>query len=206
MKKKLLLVLVLAALVAGGAFAFDISAGGGVSISNQFGGGVGVGNFKEEFPWFGFGVFGYFDATYVEASLGLTFAFGKINDDLFYDVSIDTNYTILNLSILGKYPISLGDGMTVFPAAGIDYQMVLSMSSNGVSWTDANEYMSALWFKFGVGLDYDLDDSMYLRFLGLYGLRLQNKYESETISALFNIPNYNMGHGFTLKAAVGFRF
>jgi opacity protein-like surface antigen len=203
--KKFLLVMVLAAIVAGGAFAIDMSAGGGVLYSGDFGGGVefmGYEFFK--MPWNAFGAYGFFDATYVEVSASLLFGSGTLTilqDDL-SNYSLDFSFTSLNFGLLGKYPININDKITLFPALGIEYQAVLSAKVDGESFDEAGD-LSALWFKFGGGLDYNLTDKLYLRGTLLYGIRTANKAEKD---ATEGFADTRLGHGPTLKVAVGYKF
>ncbi|MDR1468699.1 MAG: hypothetical protein LBT00_05340 [Spirochaetaceae bacterium] len=69
--------------------------------------------------------------------------------------------------------------------------------------------LSALWFKFGGGLDYSFTEKIYLRFEALYGLRLANKSEKD---AKDQYQDYGadadtlLGHGLTVKLGVGYKF
>ncbi|MCL2719734.1 MAG: hypothetical protein FWD47_00150 [Treponema sp.] len=207
MLKKGLLVLILAALVAGGAFAFDMSAGGGAVLGYNFGGGLeekGILPERTEFPSFSIGAFGFIDLTYIEASVGFLYNPGdmKVTIPGFGSASVDFNTTSLFFSLLGKYPIDLGF-LTVFPAAGIEYQLVLSAKMAGINANDAGD-LSALWFRLGGGLDFSLGGGMYIRGTALYGLRLNNKFEKD-IAQLFD-ENRKMGHGIQIRAAIGFNF
>jgi hypothetical protein len=75
---------------------------------------------------------------------------------------------------------------------------------------DAGDF-SALWFKFGGGVDYLLTPQIYLRFEALYGLRLPNKAENDLVDLFDDMGASSdakslLGHGLTIKAAVGYRF
>jgi hypothetical protein len=67
-----------------------------------------------------------------------------------------------------------------------------------------------LWFKFGGGLDYDITSSLYLRGEFLYGLRLVNKAENDMKDSLDDQGasdiKTRLGHGLTVKFAVGSKF
>jgi len=231
MAKKCLLVLVLAALVSTGAFA-QLSAGGGLLIGGDLGGGIdttvpGHGSvFKETNTNFGFGVYGFFDAKYVEASIAFWYGFGENEYTGAYvkettgDVTNDTETASFNFSLLGKFPFVINKSFTIFPALGIEYQLVTSMKfkSGGASFeADSPGDFSALWTRLGVGLDYSLNDKMFLRFTALYGVRfLPTKYEmdkldfTESIIDFYDTPGSSAetfpGHGPQIKAAVGFKF
>jgi len=225
------IVLVLAAFVSTGAFA-QMSAGGGYILGGDAGGGVdmsiaGYGSvLKETNTNFGGGTFGFFDAKYIEASIAVWFGGGevKISGDFVEEVyGIDTltmkfDITSFNFSLLGKYPFAIGTNIILFPAAGIEYQRVISVKyKSGTSSVDAEnpEEFSALWFRFGGGIDYSITKSIYLRFTGLYGVRLANKYEKDLEKDLNALLNYAdipgsaeilLGHGPQVKVAVGFKF
>jgi len=232
--KKGLLVLVLAILVSTGAFA-QMSAGAGLFFANDFGGGgiisesippFGTLELTMEMPNAGFGTFGFFDLTYAEVTIG--FYSGK--GDMTMRLKIpgvgemsekigEISFTGVNFGLLGKYPISVGNAVTLFPLLGIEYQRVVSgeIIEGGytfrLSSKEAADF-STLWFKAGAGMDYSLTDMMYLRFSFLYGLRLANKLEKELVEMFAedfeDIPGVSvdtrLGHGLTIKAAIGFKF
>jgi opacity protein-like surface antigen len=214
--KKVLLVMVLAAIVAGGAFALDMSAGGGAFYAGGFGGGA-KGSFYEdgmhidakiEMPFNAFGVYGFFDATYVEVSASLLFGSGSLKYTYsFMGMSMsesgpDYSFTSLGFGLLGKYPFKINDKITLFPAVGIEYQAVLSLKADGETQDDAGDF-SHLWFRFGGGLDYNLTDKLYLRGTLLYGIRTVSKIEKDMAEEGLST---NLGHGPALKVAIGYKF
>jgi hypothetical protein len=83
----------------------------------------------------GFGISGFFDATYVE--IGIDFIFGSFKSSsgsvkiytsggyMIHDRDFDVTSTQFGFSLLGKYPFGLGEA-TLFPLLGIDYQMFIS--------------------------------------------------------------------------------
>jgi hypothetical protein len=122
--------------------------------------------------------------------------------------------------------------MSVFPLLGIDYQAVLSAKiddkdENPVSFGGdeepkkiASSDFSALWFKLGGGMDFAITEKLYLRCEALYGIRLANTFETDTKDmvdkAVKNMKDNDpeiksdvktlLGHGLTVKLAVGYRF
>jgi hypothetical protein len=207
MAKRSLMVLVLAALVAaGGVFAQNIalSAGGGGLIGGDFGGGVEASGTKIETPYFGGGGFAFFDATYAELSLAISGNGGKFKTSGSGDV--DFSLVNLNIGLLGKYPFAINDTLSFFPLLGIDYQVTLS-AKQGDNEVDEPGDFSALWIKFGGGVDYSITESLYLRLDALYGIRLANKFENDMKD---NIPGADvkplLGHGLTVKVGVGYKF
>jgi opacity protein-like surface antigen len=227
MAKKSLVVFIIAALAASGIFAQEreqgqpksfISAGAGALIGGDFGGGVEADGFKMEMPYFGGGGFLFLDATYAELSFGILAGGGKTKMEMGGD-SGDTDSTITNLNIglLGKYPFAINEKLSVFPLLGIDYQITVSKKFDGENYernmddSDGKPVdFSALWFKLGGGLDYDITSNVYLRGEALYGLRLANKMENDLKDAFDDMgasdPKTRLGHGLTVKLAVGYRF
>ena len=203
MIKRILCVLVLAALVAGGAFAqFQMSAGFGMGVFPILGGGLDYTGKKTEFPMLAVDLYGFFDATLAEASIGLVLGLPPKSETFG-----------ISFSLIGKYPLRLNQSITFFPAVGIDYQSVFAGYVSGTgekigssinSEEPENSENSALWFKFGAGLDYNINYDMYLRLTALYGVRLPNKFEQDRIDT--SGATYVLGHGITIKLGLGFRF
>lgn len=173
-------------------------------FSNDFGGGfkipeininrIKIPSTKVKTPWVGGGVKGFFDITYAEIGVGLTFGGGTMEMDA---VEVDWSFIALNLSLLGKYPIKLTDNISLFQATGIDYQMVL----------DTGDY-SALWFKFGVGMDIAVSNIMFIRPMLLYGIRMANKWENKAIRPVITGGEEGstlLGHGLTFSICIGFK-
>jgi len=212
----------------------EMSVGGGGFFASDFGGGFTSIKLKyapanidgeRSVPWVGGGVNVFFDAEYAEISIGLTFAGGTVKTldggkEVKPTVETTVSATGLNIGVLGKYPIALNEALTVFPAVGIDYSLGLSgVSKTGDYETkfdgkdgrpDAADF-SALWFKFGVGLDYNLTGSLFIRPALLYGIRLENKDESDAIKSYKDGAPSDaeigsvLGHGLTVKVGVGFK-
>jgi len=222
MAKRGLFILILAVLVAGGVFA-EMSAGVGLTLGMNL---AGVGEAKagvyteKIYPMmpsiFNIGAFGFFDATYVETSVSFFFGFGEAT---YVGETKDVMITNLSIGLLGKFPFDIGNGMTIFPAFGVEYQIVLGVSQDDNDFfKDIFRYnaidMSAFWIRFGGGLDYKLGGSIFLRGTALYGIRFNNKMESD-IDILWkrdiedrDDASYNAGlkHGFVIRAAIGFSF
>ena len=213
---------VIAGAVAGlalGAFsavsAVDKSAGGGAFFASDFGGGLAgftaeaAGNkMSLTIPWSGLGINGFFDATYAELGLGLTFGGGKPQGTLNGNTvkgNQSVSFTSLNIGALGKYPVALDDKISLWPAFGIDYALVLSAKSGGSVADDPGEF-SALWVKFGAGMDYVLNDAMFLRAKLLYGIRFANKAENDADDAPASNSKPALGHGLSIGVGVGHNF
>jgi opacity protein-like surface antigen len=226
MKKKIFLGVALAAFVAGGAFALPelkFSAGAGGYFTSDFGGGYEVSYkgetmFSMKTPYFGGGGFAFFDATFAELSLGVFAGGGTVTGESGGAEIPETDVSCVGLDIglLGKYPFALSDKLTVFPLLGITYRAMLSAKTENedgdVEEADNPEDSSALWFKFGGGLDFSFTDKLYLHSGLLYGLRLANTFENDLVDSSDKQSNGAadtktlLGHGLEIKLAVGYRF
>jgi opacity protein-like surface antigen len=234
-KKVSLLVLLITVLVTGTAFAqpaFRISAGAGGFFANDFGGGVetsgnipsyGAVGAKMEIPNSGGGAFAFFDATYVELSVGYFSGIVKAKTSVYYPPSlpvplpsynINGNYKLstLNIGLFGKYPFTINDKFSLFPLLGIEVSFGLSSKcKDGEEYTipdgdkTPSKDWSAIWFKAGVGGDYSLTDQIYVRLNLLYGIRGPNNVEGNA-SFPGEKSDTILGHGLTAKLAVGYRF
>jgi opacity protein-like surface antigen len=209
MAKKGLLVLILAAFIVSGVFAIDISAGAGGNIAVYFD------SFKlddtdtEEMRTIGFSAFAFFDATYVEANVGLLFG------DLKYgiggewsDEAISVSYLIFG--VYGKYPIKLA-GFTLFPLLGFQLDVGLSMKYEGENVLEGSSLaddMNRFWIKFGAGADFNITDKVYIRPSLLYGINFGSKNYRDAIKAAkdADIKVSSFHHGLDFRVAVGFKF
>ncbi|MDR1468427.1 MAG: hypothetical protein LBT00_03965 [Spirochaetaceae bacterium] len=206
--KKVFSILTVAVILATAAWAqdFSISAGGGGLLAGDgllvgdFAGGFKKGGDKTTYPYIGGGGFVYVDATYAELSVGFLVGSGDVESD-----SGNTPWTLssLNLGLLGKFPFALSDALTIFPAAGIEYQRVLSAKKDGKEVDEPGDY-SALWIKAGAGLDVRFAERFYFRGEVLFGIRLANKAEKDEADS--GDGETVLGLGPTVKLGVGYRF
>jgi hypothetical protein len=207
--KKILLALLIAVIVAGGAFAVDfkMSAGVGGLMSGQIGGGgsessvsgSGVSmKITTEYTDIAFGAYAFFDATFVEVTAAYFFSAGVLSTSvtttpssfLAGTSSYVSEMSGLNLGLFGKFPFALGDKFRLFPLVGIDYQVVtdyLMHASGGSSGTLVRNGknippsdFSSLWFKGGIGADVSFTDAIYARLEALFGVGLPSKYATDT--------------------------
>ena len=156
---------------AGGVFAHNV--GGGVDFSHDG---------EIAMPYTAGGGYLYFDLVYLELAAGFAGGGGKWK-------SFDTNYpeylpdmsrTYINYGALLKLPFGAGN-VKFFPLVGFDYERSISAElKNGLSSIKkpGNSDLSAMWFKFGGGLDVGLWQNAYLRTEVLYGMRTANAYEN----------------------------
>ena len=240
MAKKVLFVLVFVSVLTGGIFAQNegekpkkpISIGAGGFIGGDFGSGAEVsagGNGVSvkgsiAMPYFGGGGYFFLDIIYAELLVGIYSGTCELKSSVVSTVA-ETNYsnkldlTLSNFSIglFGKYPIGLSNSLSVFPLLGAEYVYCsTAIDKDGNTASDAKD-LSALWFKLGGGLDFNLAQKLYLRFEALYGLRLANKLETDTKAEFDEILNeYKafgisgeaktlLGHGLTVKLAIGYK-
>ena len=164
----------------------------------------------------GYGGSAFFDATFVEASVGVLFG----NEKGANDSSKGTDVTALRIGLLGKYPIDMGRGLFFFPTAGVDVMLPLGGKINGTDINDDkvpkeykdefNKRYTQIWIKGGVGADIYLMPRVYIRPTFLYGVRFNTEPERDGMSEA-NKGNDKMisaivGHGLDIRFAIGYRF
>ncbi|MHB9291763.1 hypothetical protein Holit_00846 [Hollandina sp. SP2] len=203
---------------------FKISAGGGGFVSGDFS----TWNVDEDVPGalnrynaaaLGIGPFVFFDLTYLELSVGL--AVGKIeNSSSESDLAANPNFPAETISLHGgaylKYPFKISTMFSLFPLAGIDYNLYLhSKKDDGrdakfpvsadTQNADAMEALSALSFKLGAGLDTHFTGHLFLRTELLYGIKLPGNMDTYLQDVRQNI-DWTLQHGGDFKIALGYRF
>jgi hypothetical protein len=136
---------------------------------------------------------------------------------------------MLGITLLGKYPFTLTERLSIFPLAGLEYQITLWQfrdpeigplySRTNPIWernADGTAYSLSAWnslfVDIGAGLDLELNARLFLRTELLYGFRLQTPYEVDAlkkVKTMANAPNPKLGglsSGPTLRVALGWRF
>ena len=187
--KKLIAVLVVAFVAMSATFAIDMSAGGGLVFGSSttkteydLGYGLSVDDSESNSLY---GAFGFFDATYVQVSIGYV----KVNSDN------ETGSVVFD--VLGKYPFDIGTKFKLFPLAGIGYQKCISIDTGDEA--DASHFV----LKGGVGGDFAFTEKLYARATGLFGYFLDNKTERDYQDDFDGkISTYD----FEISAAVGYKF
>jgi len=196
MTKKGLLILILAALVAGGAFALNLSVGLGGDFTTSFGA---LSGGKMEQGTIEGGFYAFFDWLYVEVDAGLQFGSLEIGKE------IDVTY--LTLATYAKWPIKLGQGFTLSPMFGVQVDIGLSAEGEDAPVISSNlaHFLNRAWLKVGASADINLSDRLFLRPACFYGINFATQYlwDQEGDSFPFIIPFY---HGLDIRVAVGFRF
>jgi hypothetical protein len=204
---------------------FSLSGGGGGSFAANFS----TWRVDEDVPGdlnrydttaFGSEIFGFFDATYFEADIGVLLS--KLNAVNPPAGSSDDTSNVLGLrfSLYGKYPIVVSDKVTLFPLLGATYELSLLAQHDGgggrikdsefpisASKSDAKAYeaLNTVWFKAGLGTDVNLTEHLFLRGEIVYGIRLPNETEKYMYDVLPDVDSV-LGHGGDFKLAVGYRF
>jgi len=205
------------------------SAGFGIFAGGDLGGGLKL-TFSDDnvpyeaaysMPYFGGGIYIFFDAKYLEVSLGYFKGIGartwkgSSNGVDMEALSEKVELTSLNNGLLFKYPFSITDNLVIFPALGVNYQSVLSLRIGDI-YAEPYEFLNAVWFQFGGGLDYHISQKMYLRLKVLYALRPKTNLEISDIADYYymynNIFGYSdvktegkLGHGPNINLALGFK-
>jgi hypothetical protein len=205
MEKKLIVVLFMITLLTGGVFAQEklLSVGVGVLAVPSFS------EYKYEAPGFsdtmkmnrfGMGVNVFFDITYVEINMGLLF--GEYKSDM----SGDRYFTEIVFGLVGKYPIHIGKKIVFFPFVGIDYNYNLLSEMGGFeAQDDSYDNLSIL---LGIGFDFGLTDTMYIRTEAGYGFMLNNQVQNDMIDSATAVGGKcSITQGkIPIKVALGFRF
>jgi hypothetical protein len=235
MKKAALFALALGIAASVSAEDIAMSAGGGLFFGGDFGGGANytgsdadiIGYDQFVAPLYGWGLHAFFDYEYLEAGLSFYWGGGRWSQIKGSDKTPihDASTFSINIDALGKYPVDIMENMRGFPILGFAYHIVL-WGEGGLtkSWGGAEAFdgkggapkafdLSALWIKFGGGIDYAVSERIYIRPELTYGIRLANSYESNVLSKEIKVDentvrgangNPRLGHGLTLRAGVGY--
>jgi len=159
----------------------------------------------------------YVDLTYVEFNLGGKF-YNITLKQLGPDYKETQNY--FNIGLMGKYPISLNDKISLFPLIGFDWQIFTKVKmSEGIyseelarsdlSFLNIDKsYFDRFVINFGLGADFFVWQGMYVRTILNYGINLHTKMQRDMIDQI-NDLGYDvsvLNHGPSIKLAIGYRF
>ena len=121
----------------------------------------------------------------------------------------------LAFSLLGKYPMDMGV-FTVFPLLGVNYNYILTFDDiYGNEYLDAYpQHETADLSQFGIlgglGADYDLTETLFLRGQALFNLRFPSKMANDVADMLDEIPlmsgDITYGMTYRLTLGLGYRF
>ena len=169
-----------------------------------------------------FGFYGFFDAAFAEADIGLIIDRAANGDDA-------RTAAYLELGLLAKYPINLG-GLIVFPLVGFQLDIPLSIIYKPYGSGASKKYKfegtnngrfdhSQFWIRLGGGADINITNKIFVRPSLLWGFRFNNNNERKrAYSGIDDInkdgkDHHGSGykysvfhHGFELRAAAGYRF
>ena len=247
-KRTCIIFFVLAGTTAIFAADFSVSAGGGVYVGGLFtrytlnaDGRIGSNAVDveaiQEMNQFNYGAFLFADATWVILCVGIQGGINNYKENIIFDseggikslTSGLGSETMLVLGLLGKYPFRLSERLTIFPMAGLEYQIALTQHrepegrtsynrTDGIRETDVNgnpyklSTWNSLFVDIGAGLDFSFSSSLYLRTELLYGFRLRTPYELDALEktkTAVNAPNPKLNgltSGPTLRVSAGWRF
>ena len=216
---KKFVIFALLALAATGAFAqgFSVSLGGGGlfdwslnnGVKEDLGGGDTLHGGEQVLN---FGGYVFLDLTYFELDVGFAYGsrtvyaktnFGGIK---FSSSTNGGSYLQLVFSWLGKYPIKMGS-VTFFPLLGGNFNMVLTWLYNGATVPGEHiKKLSHLGLLGGVGLDFDINGSLFIRVEALFHLAYPMAiYVDYANTDPDNIsPTFGMGP--RINVAIGYKF
>jgi hypothetical protein len=193
----------------------------------------------QEINQINYGSYFFVDAAFAELSLGFHRGDNTWKENISADsptegrvFSSNTQGTgtelMLDVIVLGKYPFRLGERFTLFPLAGVEYQIALleRRKEKGFSAYDRTDghhekdsnggaYRLSAWnsllIDIGAGIDFIVFPSMYLRAELLYGFRLMTPYEVDALEKVkkqVSAPHPKLGgltSGPVLRIGVGYR-
>jgi hypothetical protein len=164
-----------------------VSVGGGAFLAGSVLGGLAwESGAQVAMPYYGGGAFLYVDLIYVEIFAGYQAGGGmwESADVLPPYVLPDMKRSYVNIGLAVKPAIAIGNVMP-FPLIGFDYETGVSgkLIADGYETELDAGALSAIWLKFGFGIDFDLGQTLYMRAELLGGARFANGFEkNESIS------------------------
>jgi hypothetical protein len=200
-----------------------LSAGAGGFFVGNFDGGIAWSSgARVAMPYSGGGVYIFGDATYVEAFAGYSAGGGKWESTSASDKNDlpDMRRAYAHGGLFVKYPYGFWR-VKIFPLLGAEYEYSLSgklkfqnltgeYAFDGLRGRLNTNALSALWGKFGGGVDFALGKSVYLRSEFLYGARAANKlekyYADKQTDSGDEKAKGSYGHGLTIKFGGGVSF
>lgn len=229
---------------------FALSAGGGLSLGGHFtrySVSAREPSLKstQDMDQAEFGGWLFLDALYGELSMDIRGGPNRYKETM--KASTGSSYTdvtregtgseiALGLTLLGKYPFRLQEGLFIYPLAGIEYRIALAEKRKPQGGVESDrtegkeefdfgrDYPLSLWNSFliniGAGLDFAFRSPFYLKTELLYGIRLPTPYENAALD--FMVENYGISQpslfgggpnkmsglssGPELRIALGYRF
>jgi len=196
-----------------------LSVGGGAFFNAGFGGGIKwPSGAAAAMPYFGGGVYLFFDATYGEAFAGYSMGGGKWKSEAVSDSKIipDMKCQYINIGVFAKYPVNVGS-VKLFPLFGIDYEAAAAgkleyegggktYEFDGADGRYNSGDLSIVWVKFGGGVDFDLGERLYLRGELMYGVRSASEFEKGGAAFDDKKGETMRGQCVSVRVGAGFRF
>jgi hypothetical protein len=193
MKKFIVLVLLLA-IVASGAFALDRNWGFGMGIYSSTTHGT-IANQDWEIARLGTPMFLFFGLNrFMELNLGMTFKYPyyfEVNGREVDAWDLGSTFA-LQAGLYGKWPIPLGRRFVFFPTVGADFEFSFLDEYEGMEW------WHDLWLRAGAGMDFFLGQRFFLRSHLLFGVGIPFGGE-EGIGLSYST-------GFKMKFGLGWMF
>jgi len=202
-----------------------MSIGVGGLLSTDFGGGIkwNSSGGMVEMPYYGGGAYLFLDYKYAQVSVAYSTGGGKWDSpNVHPDSLFDMSRSSVSIGVFGKYPFAFGEfgNIRLYPLLGADYELSIAgqlLRSNGSKYVfgsgdkrhEQAGDLSALWFKFGGGADFDVSDAIYLRGELLYGIRTANKFENDGVKESTDpgtSTETRLGHGLTFRVGAGMKF
>jgi len=164
------------------------------------------------------GINAFFDATYAVVNVEYATQLGKSKNKssasgypgaTTTETEQETNYTYLNIGLLGKFPITVAQGISVFPLLGVEYDLNLGAKDKETKKDDQKADLNDLFVVAGVGADIGLDSvvkGLYVRPLATFGYNLTGvatdpsitkNFTGWTISGVSYKMNLGVNVGFT---------
>jgi opacity protein-like surface antigen len=226
---------------------FSLSAGGGGLIGGLFtrytasGHGIMGGEVlhvvqTQDINQFNYGGFVFFDATYAELSVSIQSGVNtweQLLDQVLPDLKSDKGKgweTMMGFSLLAKYPFTLTNRLSLFPLAGVEYQVSLAQKrslsadnrvynrTNGIYEKNKDKKAlklsdwNSLFINVGAGADFNLTSGLFIRGEILYGFRLMTPWEKDGLTQLQDAvhnPNLKLSgltSGPSFRIGLGWRF
>jgi len=192
-----------------------VSAGVGGFFANNFDGGLKWATGETlKMPYIGGGGYLYIDFKYVELLVGYSGGGGRWEspDALDQEDLAGMRRSSVSFGLFFKAPISL-EKIRIFPLLGSDFELVDNVTNIRGDVPEPKLDSGggiALWFKAGIGVDYDLSKILYARAEALYGFGFDS-YAGDVSDAVgyssWERDSYATSpcYGLTVRVAVGVR-
>jgi hypothetical protein len=187
-------------------------------------------NLKAELSYTGlnYGISGFFDAKYLVVGFGFagvskwvktTAGMSMVTGTDPEDISLYGN--ALSLSLYGKLPFEFSD-FTIYPILGVELKIMLSLlyaedspegwdrKKQGDSYQGNAKDWTAFWGRVGVGADFNVGDSFFIRGTLTFGLKVNTAREAFIMEKIQKEPDHefsvatSFGYGIKASIAIGF--